>query len=265
MPLIREAREGDYPQVEEIGKLTWEGHDYLPDVFHRWLKDGNFYVLEEEGRVVGTAKLTLLPCGVGWMEGLRIHPSFRGRGLSWKLHNFLLSLGRKMSSEGKLRSLMYATYVRNDASRHLGERTGFRIVGRFYHLLKEARVRGVELTEIEPDLPDLDLIPVGWRFIRRCDGTLEWLRANTTAYSVDCRGFLVSKDPHPSFTPMDYSRVEEVVAGMEEVASRMGTRVSLMIPGEMGDIASRLKKMGFSQWELDEPDILVLELILSRS
>ncbi len=58
-PLIREAKPEDRPFIEEIAKLTWDGEDYLAGVFDEWLGD-NFYVLELDGKVIGTAKLTLL-------------------------------------------------------------------------------------------------------------------------------------------------------------------------------------------------------------
>lgn len=81
-PIIREARPGgDRPFIEEIARLTWGGggEDYLARVFDEWLGD-NFYVLELDGKVVGTAKLTLLPGEVGWLEGLRVHRDYRGKG-----------------------------------------------------------------------------------------------------------------------------------------------------------------------------------------
>ncbi|HDH44523.1 MAG TPA: GNAT family N-acetyltransferase, partial [Thermococcus sp.] len=53
-PIIRLVRKEDKPFIEEIARLTWEGEDYLARVFDSWVKDGNFYVLELEGKVVGT-------------------------------------------------------------------------------------------------------------------------------------------------------------------------------------------------------------------
>ena len=263
--MIREARRADRIHVEEIAKLTWEGHDYLPQVFDSWLKDGHFYVAEEDGRVVGTAKLTLLPCGVGWMEGLRVHPSYRGRGLARKLHELFISIGKEMSARGELKSLMYATYVRNEASIHLGESTGFRVVKRFYHLFKEPERVEVELREVEPKLPDVELVPVGWKFIKKCDDTLKWLRDHAKAYEIDGGGFLMPREPTITFTPFRYGEVESVLGGMEATALKRGRRVEIMVPEDMPDIADALRRLGFTQWELKEPDILVFELDLETS
>lgn len=260
--MIREAKREDRPHVEEIARLTWEGHDYLPLVFDSWLEDGHFYVVEEDGKVVATAKLTLLPCGVGWMEGLRVHPSYRGRGLAKRLHEFLISLGREMSARGELKSLMYATYVKNEASIHLGESTGFRVVKRFYHLYRGPERVEAQLREVEPRLPDVEPVPVGWKFLKKCDDTLDWLRDHAEAYGTDDGGFLIPRESTITFTPFRYGEIESVLAGMEAVALERGSRVGIMVPEDMPNVADRLRRLGFTQWELEEPDILVFELDL---
>ncbi|GAB6101553.1 hypothetical protein JCM16138_07760 [Thermococcus atlanticus] len=94
-PIIRKARPEDRPFIEEIAQLTWGGEDYLARVFDEWLGD-NFYVLELDGKVIGTAKLTILPDKVGWLEGLRVHPNYQKRGFGRVLHNFMLQKGRRL-------------------------------------------------------------------------------------------------------------------------------------------------------------------------
>ena len=73
-PIIRLARKEDKPFIEEIARLTWEGEDYLARVFDSWVKDGNFYVLELEGKVVGTAKLAILPDKLVGLKVLEFTP-----------------------------------------------------------------------------------------------------------------------------------------------------------------------------------------------
>ncbi len=261
--MIRKARPDDFKWIEEIGRLTWEGHDYLPMVFDRWLEDGHFFVIEVDEKVVGTAKLTILPCGVGWMEGLRVHPSYRGRGYANKLHNFLISYGEELSRKGVIDSLMYATHVRNEASKHLGYKKGFKLVKKFYHLSGE--ISGdVKVEEAVPLLPPIDLVPVGWRFIRKCNHALNWLKANVKAFRVNDSGFFTPKEPSSIFTPFDYSKVEEMLEGMGSVAAKLGRRLGLMIPEDLPRIAEGLRERGFSQWEGQEPDILIFELKLDH-
>lgn len=263
MTVIREARKEDQNAIEEIGRLTWEGHDYLPRVFRRWLFDGNFFVVEEDGKAVATAKLTKLPCGVGWMEGLRVHPSYRGRGLARKLQEHLISLGKRMASRGELETLMYATYTKNEASIHLGLSTGFRIVKRFHHMLREPEASDADLRRVSLIVPSIGLIPVGWVFVRGCDETVKWLKDHVEAYEVGETGFFLPKERGSIFTPFDYERLKEALPGMMKIASkRRKERMSIMVPEDMPHVVEMLRSMGFSQWELKEPDVLVLELKL---
>lgn len=50
--------------------------------------------------------------------------------------------------------------------------------------------------------------------------------------------------------------------GMYAVALDRGSNVGIMVPEDMPDVANALRQLGFTQWELEEPDILVLELDL---
>jgi len=78
---IREARPEDKPFIEEMASLTRGGADYLARVFDEWLEDGGFYALEVDGRVIGTAKLTL-SCPERWAgRGAEGSPGLQGQGL----------------------------------------------------------------------------------------------------------------------------------------------------------------------------------------
>ncbi len=259
-PLIRRARPGDAPWIEEISRLTWEGGDYLSRVYGEWIEEGNFFVIELDGRVVATAKLTLMPCKVGWMEGLRVHPAHRGMGFARMLHNHIMSLGRRLAEEGKLESLMYATGARNEASKRLGLSTGFEIVARFWFMMRDAEARG-NVEEGPLRLPDLELIPLGWRFLRRCSGTPEWIRPRSRSYSFRGSGFFAPLDS-TIFTPSDYDSLLELVEGMERAASGEGS-FGIMIPEGRRDLVEELMRIGFStRFGHEEPSTLVFELKL---
>ncbi|MDY6786628.1 MAG: GNAT family N-acetyltransferase, partial [candidate division WOR-3 bacterium] len=85
---IRKVIEEDFTQIRAIASRMWEGNDYLPGVFDEWLADGGFYALTIDDTVVGVTKITLLPCNVIWLEGLRMDPDYQGRGLGEKLAQF---------------------------------------------------------------------------------------------------------------------------------------------------------------------------------
>jgi len=202
--LIREARPEDKPFVEEMARLTWDGGDYLASVFEEWLGD-NFYALEVNGRVIGTAKLTLLPGKVGWLEGLRVHPDYRGRGYGRKLHDFMLRLGGELARAGKIEALEFATYFLNRESISMAEKTGFRVRAKFFVFgAKTDDFQPEEPKPMEPGISDLTLglIPIGWRFVRRSEEALEWIRKNADLYDLNGFRFLVSKEG-ATFTPLD--------------------------------------------------------------
>lgn len=95
---IREARVDDHDDIKEITADTWpdrEGQDYLGRVYPRWLESGSCpkhtLVVEHEGQAVAIAQCVLLTDHEAWGQGLRVHPEFRGQGLSQRLTQRLFS------------------------------------------------------------------------------------------------------------------------------------------------------------------------------
>ena len=262
-PLIREARPEDKPFVEEMARLTWGGEDYLARVFDEWLKEGGFYVLKVGGKVVGTAKLTLLPGKVGWLEGLRVHPDYRGRGYGRKLHDFMLQLGEKLAGEGKIEALEFATYFLNRESISMAQKTGFHIKTKFF-------VFGAKTEDFEPEEPEpveagledltLGIIPVGWRFVRRSEEALKWIRENADFYDFNGFRFLVSKKG-TTFTPLDVglATLKLLLPAMAWVArERRSGEFDVMLPSGVKPLLPGLRRLGLHLWgETDEPNVLV--------
>jgi GNAT superfamily N-acetyltransferase len=90
---VRLAGESDTPQVIELTRQIWGGHDYVPYVWDEWLHDGKgpLVVAESGGQVVGLAKLLEICPGSWWLQGLRTHPELEGRGVATQVHNFLVA------------------------------------------------------------------------------------------------------------------------------------------------------------------------------
>ena len=259
--VIREARPDDRPFIEEIAKLTWGGEDYLGRVFDDWIKDGNFYVLEVDGKVVGTAKLTTLPCKVGWLEGLRVHPDYRGRGFGRMLHNFMLELGRKLAEEEKIETLEFATYFLNRESISMAESTGFQVRAKFF-VMSAPVGETEEPSVVEPSMEDVTLgrLPVGWRFLRRCDETVKWLKENAVLYELNGLRFIGPKEG-ATFTALDPGPavLRELMPAMSWAAKELGSdHFDVMIPSAMGAVLPSLRRIGFELWdETGEPNVLV--------
>lgn len=130
---IRPADAADRPALEQIAAQVWEGRDYLPRVFDAWLSDphGGFFVATLRDRVVGAIKLTRLGPEEWWLEGLRVAPSQRGRGLSRILHHFAINRLRQSGGRGEVR---FSTASENHPVRKLATETGFQRVASFVPL-----------------------------------------------------------------------------------------------------------------------------------
>jgi N-acetylglutamate synthase-like GNAT family acetyltransferase len=187
MPVkIRKLRSSDRDDVMEISRHIWEGHDYLPGVFESWLNDTNshFYGVEVNGRVVAVANIRLLESGrTGWMEGLRVHPDYRGKGYANEMTHFLV---RKAEDLG-IERLRYTTGDNNAASLRLASMAGFQKLlekavfwcvkpkkaptVRGYLPIEEAKpARAFELLETNPSLIVHGVLVYDWK---AADSTLE--------------------------------------------------------------------------------------------
>lgn len=100
---IRHARAEDYAAVEAFTRDTWpdrESRDYIPRIYHEWIAgDGETqrtFVADagdgvgESGEtpsenVAGIVQGVLLTEREAWSQGMRVHPGYRGRGLSRRL------------------------------------------------------------------------------------------------------------------------------------------------------------------------------------
>jgi GNAT superfamily N-acetyltransferase len=148
--VCRPALSRDTADVLELTRTIWEGHDYVPSVWAEWLADpaGLLIVAEYGPRVVGLCKLTLQGPGEWWLEGLRVHPAYEGRGVASHMHDYLLDYWMR-NGDGFLR-LVTASFRK--PVHHMCERTGFTKIGEFTPYAAEV-VQGeaVELPPIRPE------------------------------------------------------------------------------------------------------------------
>ncbi len=123
MQTIRELRASDEEDILEIARNTWEGHDYLPHYFREWLSDPDSHTaaIEENRHVVALANLRIIDNGrTAWMEGLRVHPNSRGKGMASLLTHHLVELAHTLDAE----RIRYTTASDNETSLHLAASVG---------------------------------------------------------------------------------------------------------------------------------------------
>lgn len=159
---------------------TWEGRDYVPEVWDRWLmvEPGLLAVAERSGEVVGQGHLLDMGLGEWWMEGLRVRPSAQGHGVGSHLHDYLLD--RWLDSGDTVVRL--ATHAHREAVQKMCLRTGFERVAAFVATTAEPLEDGeqppFQSAADEPVEPQADrlrgarstkalagLMNLSWRFV----------------------------------------------------------------------------------------------------
>ena len=147
----------DTAAVVAFTRTTWDGWDYLPDVWASWLegRDGAVFAAEAAetaetaasaersgraetapGRPIAVGRVTLLSASEAWMEGLRVDPAIRGHGVATAFQAAELSWAQAQGAT----VVRYATGETNEASLHLGARHGFALAGRWRALRPEEPV-----------------------------------------------------------------------------------------------------------------------------
>lgn len=116
---IRTLTHEDYNDIYDICKNIWDGSDYLPAVFHQWVDDnGGFFGIVEKAtnKVVGVDKFTVLLDGTGWLEGLRVHPDYRGKGLSKAMTDHIMTVAHRELDAGRVARLAFSTHITSKES-----------------------------------------------------------------------------------------------------------------------------------------------------
>ena len=82
-PIVRRARLEDRAAVLAFCARTWDEGDYIESVWDEWMADttGAFLVAELDGRPVAIVHMRMIADDEAWMEGMRVDPAVRRRGV----------------------------------------------------------------------------------------------------------------------------------------------------------------------------------------
>jgi len=152
--VVREARESDREPLMNFVAKTWGGHDYIPSVWDEWMRDerGKVFVVEVDGQQVGMNRVRFLNDGAGWLEGARIRPDFRGRGLA----SLLGKRAMEYASGQGVTTFRLTSRSQNIAAHRQVGKMGFTEVAKFdvfkrdtaRRLRRQAGVRRVSMREM---------------------------------------------------------------------------------------------------------------------
>jgi RimJ/RimL family protein N-acetyltransferase len=126
---IRPASAEDREAVLEFCENTWEWGDYIEHVWDKWLHDANgrLFVAVVDERPVGLTHMQMMSETEAWLEGWRVDPRYRQRGLARELN---LAAQAEAMRRGAT-TVRLATEAKNTRSRHLSESNHMQEVGAF--------------------------------------------------------------------------------------------------------------------------------------
>lgn len=126
---LRRATAADRGRIFEISSQIWDGDDYVPRTFDRWLddRDGEFVVAVSDGLVIAFARRGWLFPGHAWLQGIRTDPAHRGQGAAKRITDHFIAAARA----GGAHTIALSTYIDNEASIHIVEERGFRRVASY--------------------------------------------------------------------------------------------------------------------------------------
>ncbi len=258
--LVRTAEPGDRKDLADISRNTWEGHDYLEKTAEAWFTDSGFMVGEVAGRVVACGKITCLPGNTAWLEGLRVHPDYRGKGLGRIMSEKILQEALRLKLKGKYNEIEFSTYINNVESRTMAEKQGFRITELFHVLgfenpsMKHGSVSVVK-TQLLPE--DLSIYrqhtPCGWKYpISSASETTDWLLDNAEFWQTETgarfltarRGFEISPLASSLKDPGEFVR-----GALSLVLSKKMDYAEIMAHDSHHTVLKAALTAGFSYWE----------------
>jgi ribosomal protein S18 acetylase RimI-like enzyme len=133
---VRQARREDRSAVLGFCLETWSWGDYIPEVYDTWLADsqGRLLVATIDGVPVGLQHVAFVAPGETWLQGLRVDPAFRRRGVARALYASALDLARERGSN----LVRLLTAADNTITQPMLIKDGWRVVARVAYLTADA-------------------------------------------------------------------------------------------------------------------------------
>ena len=272
--VCRPALAKDKAEVMEISSHIWEGGDYLPYVWDEWLADpqGMLGVAELAGRVVGVFKLTKFQEDEWYMEGLRVHPDFRDRGVASHIQHYVLETWRRIGG-GLIRLVTASSNVK---VHHMCEQSGFRRIAEFIpyriEILKEATddftpakpgdaSRAMEfVNHSQTHALSRRLINLGWVFaepqLKHFQETIEskhawWWKGQVGYLSIWEDEEDGEIDPGIQLLACPVDKLEEILMDYRRLMGEVGYRTAGWTAPNQPQVISALEKAGFRRsWDI---------------
>ena len=154
--IIRPAQPEDKAAVLAFCEQTWEWGDYIADVWDQWLADpsGRLMVAMLVGRPVAVVHMQMVAPYECWLEGMRVDPAARRRGISRRLNTEAMNEARTLGATVARLAIRFD----NVRSQQAAAQGGFEQIGTFLHYEAPAEVLAGEeqpRLALAEDLPAL--------------------------------------------------------------------------------------------------------------
>ncbi len=178
---LRELVIEDQEHINILCETIWNGNDYVPAVFPRWIStpDSHTLGLFKDNELIACGNIEKTEgTNIGWIQGLRVKDTQRKKGYATNITIALSSYAKEIG----ISTIWYATSSRNIASITVAQKTGFheeastgyfRLYNPFPpHSKPSLSVvpiqvnpeRLFELLTINPELVESDKLPLAWHF-----------------------------------------------------------------------------------------------------
>lgn len=130
---VKIAGYGDLAAADAVERETMGDYVYLSDAWNYFNSLGGGLVCVYDGeKMIGIGRFSVLPDGSGWLETLRVIPSYQRKGAGKAIYKKWLEIAKEL----KCPSMAMFTGVSNAASSGLAELYGLKTVAqhRGYHL-----------------------------------------------------------------------------------------------------------------------------------
>ncbi len=259
---IRLLNIDDLKAVKELARHIWEGNDYLGKVAKGWIEEGGFLGLFDADMLIGCAKITHLPDGVVWLEGLRIHPEYQHKGLGKELAKTVLDMALQFVQSGEAQHIEFSTYCLNQESIHISTQAGFKPVDEYY-ILTHKSVKPASpkhFSKIFDNVTDYfpTSLPYGWKFLHPTKQAVNWLNRKVQVAKAEGGHFYVGgEEPTVCLLSPAGEWLDQALPYIQYYLGKKKEIELLLHPSRAAEIPV-LQELGFHWWEEGQEDKIII-------
>lgn len=269
----------DYDDIIDISKDIWEGYDYLPGVFHKWVDESGFFlgaVDSQKNKVVGVGKYTILSDGTGWLEGLRVHKDYRGLKIARGISEYLLNLAKSEVNKGNINKIGFGTHISNVESIGLMSKMNFKLEKKLIIVSKEYEKvdQTLKLRDFDVNAWDIgydefvklsyfkrrdNILPIGFTFQEPTPELYNEFKRNNSLITINGYSgiFLIKGDPYfecvdDSFEGLD-TFMNYTLVNLKD--KKLPQPITTILPEDL-KLMEKLKENGYEAWSDWEADYL---------